>query len=327
MNKSLGLWLVLVLTLGLFVTSCEKEITVDLPTVESKVVVQGSIEQGQPPFVLLSESQGYFEPTDISSLESYFLRDAAVTVSYNSNEIMLDEICSSDIPEELLPAVTEITGFSAELLAAVDICAYTVIDGSLLGETNTIYDLEVQHNGRIATSRTKINELVTLDSAYFQLTGTSDSLGFAYAQLTDPDTIGNAYRWFAQRINRYPEWSENAGEQKDATYIAPLGSSYDDEFFNGLSFEFAYYRGLLLNSDKEDDLNEERGFFKVGDTIAVRGCHIDRAVYEFITSFENQVGNQGSPFAVPTNVETNVEGGLGAWIGYAASYDTIICVP
>lgn len=318
--------ILLVLNASLWV-GCEKEITIDLPDVESKIVVQGSIEQGQPPIVLLSESQGYFDATDLTSLEDYYLKGATVTVGNGDAEIVLDEICTSDIPEELLPLVASITGFDPEVLAFLDICAYASFDESIWGEVGKIYDLSVEHEGRTVTSITKINELVHLDSTWFELSGTSDSLGFAWGILTDPDTLGNAYRWFAQRINQYPEWSANAGEQKDGGYIAPLGSSFDDEFFNGLSFEFAYYRGSVLNSDKEDDLNEEVFFFKVGDTIAVRGCVIDRGSFLFIDSYETQVSNQGSPFAVPTNVRTNIEGGLGGWIGYGASYDTIICVP
>jgi hypothetical protein len=306
---------------------CEKEITIDLPDSEPKIVVQGSIEQGQPPIVLLSESQGYFDATDLTSLEDYYLKGAVVTVSNGDVEIVLDEICTADIPEELLPLVASLTGFDPEILAFLDICAYTTPDESIWGEVGKIYDLQVEHDSRLATSRTKINELVYLDSTWFKLSGSSDSLGFAWGNLTDPDTIGNAYRWFAQRINSYPEWSENAGEQKDGGYIAPLGSAFDDEFFNGLSFEFPYYRGTTLNSGKEDDLNEEAFFFKVGDTIAVKSTVIDRGSFLFIDSYETQVSNQGSPFAVPTNVRTNIEGGLGGWIGYGTSYDTIVCVP
>ena len=306
---------------------CEKEITIDLPSVESKIVVQGNIEQGQPPIVLLSESQGYFEATDLSSLEDFYLKGATVKVSNGEVEINLEEICTSDIPEELLPLVASLTGFDPEVLLLLDICAYVSFDKSIWGEVGGIYDLTVEHEGRTVTSTTKINKLVHLDSTWFDLSGNSDSLGFAWGNLTDPDTLGNAYRWFAQRINHYPEWSENAGEQKDGNYIAPIGSAFDDEFFNGLSFEFAYYRGATLNSDKEDDQNEEVFFFKVGDTIAVKGAVIDRASFSFIASYETQVSNQGSPFAVPTNVRTNIEGGLGGWIGYGTSYDTIVCLP
>src|SRR5688572_23112344 len=45
--------------------SCEKEITVDLPITDPKVVVEGTIETGEPPFVLLTRTQSYFAPTSV----------------------------------------------------------------------------------------------------------------------------------------------------------------------------------------------------------------------------------------------------------------------
>ena len=109
--------------------------------------------------------------------------------------------------------------------------------------------------------------------------------------------------------------------------IAPLGSVADDEFFNGLTFEFAYFRGTSLNSQKEDDLNEERGYYKIGDTVAVRGCVIDYDAFLYLYALESQVANSGSPFSVPNNIPSTVEGGLGAFIGYGVFNDTIYCQP
>jgi len=310
-----------------FLPGCEKEITVDLPVGEPQIVVEGSIEVGSPPFVMLSRTQGYFEPTDINSILNNFISGANVTVSNGTITDTLIEICSSQIPEEFLPIVTDLTGLSPELLQEFNVCAYTSFNPAIFGEENKTYDLRVEVENKVLTARTKINYIIPLNEVYFKKVGDTDSLGFAYGLLTDPDTLGNAYRWFAKRINKYPAWSQHAGQQKDATYIAPLGSTYDDRFFNGLTFEFAYYRGVAIGSDKEDDLNEERAFFKVGDTIAVRGCVIDRGVYAFVTSLEDQVSNAGSPFATPVNLKSNIDGGLGIWAGYAAVYDTIICLP
>lgn len=307
--------------------ACEKEITIDLPNPEIKIVVEGSIEQGKPPIVFLTRSQGFFEPTDISAIEANFVRGATVVVSNGLVSDTLIEVCSGELPEDLLPLISEVTGFTIDQLQSLNICGYTSFNSAIFGEPGKTYNLAIWAEGKILTSKTKINHIVPLDSVWFQVSGNTDSLGFAYARLQDPDTLGNAYRWFAKRINSYPEWSDLAGEQKDNRFIAPIGSAYDDRFFNGLEFEFAYYRGAELNSGKEDDSNSERGFFKVGDTIVVRGCVIDRGVYNFVSSMESQVSSNGSPFASPANVLSNIEGGLGVWAGYGASYDTIICRP
>ncbi|MDG1262046.1 MAG: DUF4249 family protein [Flavobacteriales bacterium] len=330
MKKTVVRWYTVILISLASLVGCEKEITVDLPTVPSQIVVEGTIEQGQPPVVLLTKSQGYFEPTNLNALEELVVRGASVYVTNNGNEVQLTEVCSSDLPPELLPLVVELTGFSAEQLQAFDLCLYTTFDESIWGEVNQIYELRIESGDEVLTSQTKINTPIALDSVWFERPGSpspEDSLGFLYAILTDPDTTGNAYRWFARRVNTYPSWSPNAGEIKDASYIAPLGSANDDAFFNGLSFEFGYFRQPAPNSIKEDDTNEEAGFYKVGDTVAVRGTVIDLGAYQYISSFEDQAASQGSPFASPANIRSNINGGLGAWIGYGATYDTIICVP
>ncbi len=309
--------------------SCEKEITVDLPEVEQRIVIEGTIEQSQPPLVLLTYSQGYFEPTDVSSLESFFVRGAKVTLTDGTTTDSLFEICSSELSPQELEAIAGLIGFTPEQLSTFNICAYTTLNQNLWGQEGKTYTLKVEKDEHLLTASTKINTIVELDSLWFAIPNeeNDDSLGFVYGILSDPDTTGNAYRWFAKRINSYPSWAPDglAGQQKDPVYIAPLGSVFDDTFFNGLSFEFGYYRGTGPNPSKFDDLNEERGFYKKGDTIAVKGCVIDRQAFRFIDSYENQISSQGSPFSVPYNLETNVTGGLGAFIGYGAVYDTVIC--
>jgi len=330
MKKFQAFTLIFTVTIALaMLTGCEKEITVDLPATEPKIVVEGTIEQGQPPIVLLTYSQGYFEPTNLSSLEEFFVRNAYVSLSNGSITEALTEICSDDLTDEQLELIAELVGFTPDQLRSFNLCAYTTFNTALWGEEGKTYTLTVTKDEHNLSATTKINNLVVLDSLWFSIPNEDpgDSLGFVFGILSDPDTAGNAYRWYAKRINRYPAWAPDglAGQQKDPNFIAPLGSVFDDTFFNGLEFEFGYFRGTGPNPSKFDDLNEERGFFKKGDTIAVRGCVIDLKAYRFIDSYENQVANQGSPFAVPYNLESNVSGGLGAFIGYGAVYDTVIC--
>lgn len=309
------------LILVLFLSSCEKNITVDLPTTEPRLVIEGVIEQDQPPYLILTRTEGFFDPTDASSLEQIFVHGAQVTVDNGSMQFPLTELCSDQIPDSLIPLVAELIGVSVETLESINFCAYTTLDPMAFGEIGKTYALTVNAEGKTATATTKIHEPVPLDSVWFKLQdpNENDSLGYAWAELSDPDTLGNAYRWFAQRINSYTD-----GEQKDSYAIPPIGSAFTDQFFNGLSFEFFYFRGQIANSDKVDDNNAEANLFKVGDTIVVKFVTIGLAEEDFYGSFEDQVVNTGNPFANPTNVLTNIEGGLGIWAGYGATYDTII---
>ena len=55
--------------------SCRKEISLDFPPVPEKLVVQGSIEPGFPPYVILTRNQGYFETIDINTYNDLFVTD------------------------------------------------------------------------------------------------------------------------------------------------------------------------------------------------------------------------------------------------------------
>ncbi|UPT68961.1 MAG: DUF4249 domain-containing protein [Sphingobacteriales bacterium JAD_PAG50586_3] len=65
--------------------SCEKEITVDLPQPDPKIVVEGYIFEGLRPYVVLSKNSGYFAPIDSVALANSVIYDALVIVSDGVN--------------------------------------------------------------------------------------------------------------------------------------------------------------------------------------------------------------------------------------------------
>jgi len=272
----------------LLLSACEKNITVDLPHAESQLVVEGYVITGEKPRVHVTRSAPYFDPIDSASLVGYLVHFAVVTVSDGVNTDTLDEQYDPSLPNPIV--------YRAR---------------TMIGENGKNYTLTVVAEGKILTAVTQLPFPVPLDSVWFKVDGNKDSLGFAWAHLTDPDTLGNGYRWFAKRLG------------KDDDYITPQGSVFDDKFINGKSFDFGYNRGSIPNSDAADDNNDERGYFKKGDTIAVKFCTLDRAHFLFWRSVETQTSNNGNPFSSPAPIEGNINGGLGIWGGYGLSYDTI----
>lgn len=310
---------------ALLLQSCEKEITVDLPETEPRVVVEASIETGQPPLVILTRTQAFFAPTSISSIANSFVREATVTVFDGVTTHVLDRVCSSLLPPELLEEAAAATGIEPALLANADICIWTKLDNALLGEEGRSYRLGVEADGRSLNATTTIPQAVAPDSLWFKLAfqqPNDDTLGFVWARITDPDTLGNHYRFFSRRINAGPD-----GGPKDAGFVAPFFSVYEDRYVNGLTFDFSFSRGRRPFSQAEDDENEERGYFKVGDTVVVKFASIGTAEYQFFSSFQNNAATQGDVFSTPTNVVSNIQGGLGVWVGYGVALDTLVCVP
>lgn len=278
----------------LIFSACEKNVTVDIPQADELLVVEGYIENDQPALLALSRTLPFFGSINLSNVTQNTVTGARIIVS---DGITIDTL-------QQLPGIG-------------------VYFSNLLGEAGKTYNLRVEAEGKVLTATTKIPIPVTLDSTWWKVDGQRDSLGFIWARMTEPDTLGNCYRWFAQRINRYTFGSES-GRQKDSIFIAPLGSVFEDKFINGRAFNFSFPRGSTTNSGKDDDLNDERFFFKRGDTVVIKFASIDRAHFEFWRTAENQIQNNGSPFGSPAPITSNIIGGLGIWGGYGAAFDTVI---
>lgn len=289
MKKSLIMMLIgcVLLTTVMFFSSCEKDITVDLPTQEQKYVVEGYIENGLPAYVLLSKTADYFAPVDSVSLKNYMVKDATVIIS------------DGTITDTLMMADPTI--------------GYFYFSTNIFGQTGKTYSLKIlTSDNKTITAETHMLPAVPLDSVWFKIQEGKDSLGFVWAHLTDPDTLGNCYRWFAKRLG------------KDKSFIPPPGSVFDDRFINGKEFNFAFNRGQVPNSNAEDDNNDEAGFFKAGDTIEVKFCTITKESYKFWRQAESQSTGSGGPFGSTAEIPTNINGGIGIFEAFNPAFYTVI---
>jgi hypothetical protein len=282
--------LIFILLGALVLSSCTKEISVDLPEPEKKIVVDGGIYTGAPAEINLTWSTGYFDPVDSASLANYLISNATVVLHDGS---FTDTLHPAFNPNKPIPVVWR--------------------GATILGQVGHTYILTVVADGKTASATTKIYPPVPLDSVWFKPEPPHDSLGYAWAHMTDPPGIGNGYRWFSKRIT------------KDADFMAPFGSAFDDKFIENTSFDFAYNRPSHQDSSAPEDNNDQAGFFIIGDTIVVQFCAIGQQEVNFFRTYENVVEGNGNPFASPGVIKTNVQGGLGIFCGYSPSYDTIIC--
>ncbi len=288
MKRKFKINILLIATIAFFVSSCTKDLEVDIPDYVQMVIVEGSIEPGQKPFVQLTYNAPYFGNNDYSDFSQFIVKNALVTVN--------DGI-TTDTLKELFPG--QGLFYSGQNMTGV------------VGRT---YFLTINVNGKTYTSNTTIYPSVTLDSTYFKLQN-NDSLGYMWATLNEPQVLGNCYRWYAKRIG------------KDNQFYAPYNSAFDDKFINGKLFDFGYDRGTDPNSTAADDSNAERGYFKKGDVVVVKFCTTGQNEYLFLRSYYTNLLSNGNPFASPSNIQSNVQGEnvLGLWCGYNPVYDTVIC--
>ena len=291
--------------------SCSKEVKIDIPGFEEQVVIDGSIETGTPAIIFLSNTRDIYAPTDINSYLSGFISGATVTVSNGSITDTLTEICTDNLPAGFESIAEEFFGLPIDQLVNLHLCAY--VSTGLVGEVGKTYTLKVIHNDKTYTSSTKIENPTALDNFFWKEQTNLPGYGFSWAKITDSPVMGDAYRWEVKNLG-------------DLFYSKPFQPFTDDRFYNGLTFEFSVENPMSFRDSTIED--QYRGYYKLGDTIVVKFSKLGKKEFQFFEKKYNQIYSGGNPFATPTNIPTNIEGGaLGVWAGFSPWYDTLICVP
>ena len=73
--------------------SCETVVTYELPINETKLVIEGSIENGGVPLVIVSRSFPFFGDVNFNDISSLLIQEAKVTVSSPNESIELIVQC------------------------------------------------------------------------------------------------------------------------------------------------------------------------------------------------------------------------------------------
>ena len=298
-NNFIGLFL---LTLTIIISSCEKDVKLDLPQPEQKIVVEGHIEQDAPPYVILTWNTSLYEEIDANTLQSLFVKGAIVTVSDGTTTDTLQEISTNSLTPEL---IAQFLNMDPDDIRNTSISFYSTLN--MFGEVGKRYELTVQKDNHLVKAVTTIPQLIPLDSVYTRPHPDPgiDSLVRLFVLYDDPDTLGNFARYFIQR---------NGGGMI-------TGYIFDDALINGKQFEFELPRPLGRNEDFD---YETSGYYWKGDTVVVKWTAIDQDHYQFWETWEYALGSAGNPFSGPSYVKSNVNGGLGIWGGYGVTYDTLI---
>lgn len=301
--------------------SCTKEVKIDIPGYKEELVIDGRIETGQPPIVLLSKTKNIYAETSLEAFLDGFVSGATVTVSDGTTTVQLDEICSDNLPPGTEEIAAELFGVPVEELENYHLCAYTTFNTAIWGQVGKTYQLTVTYEEKTYTASTEILQPIPLDSVYWKEDEDEPDNGFSWATLSDPGYEFNAYQWEVKRINTNAE-----GEPRDRSFTRTFSPVFDDEFINGVTFDFAYENPMSWDDETVPD--DQKGYYQLGDSVVIKFSRIDRNVYEFMEKKYTQLQTNGNPFASPTSIPTNIQGGaLGVWAGYSPAFDTLYCVP
>lgn len=288
---------ILFVSAGLFMlwfASCKgfsNDVTVDLPNVESKLFVECYLERGKPFRLNLTESRSYF--TDLTVIP--WVDSALVEISYNTG--------AGWITSTLQPSVyTTFPGSNTRFPASyVDISTgkfYNFGSSDLCPTVeNTQFRLRiVDRKGRMIEGATSFLPIVPIDSLV-QLrrlaNQTRDTSTSVIAWFKDPAVIKNYYYITTNRNTMLSQ--------------AKQVSTFADNVFDGSDIPFGGPPA-----------------YKLRDTFIVSVYNMEQSGWEFLRTSRQAVQSNGNPFALPTNIKSNVTGGKGVFTTLNYSRDSLI---
>lgn len=280
---------VFALCLILFAISCTKPITIDTGEFDKKIVIEGYIENGDYARVTLSKNLPFFGALTFENLMEAFISDKD-----GATVIVSDGTVEDTLKYEIDPLFAQ----------GKKVWPFVRFKGNkIIGEVGKSYKLTVIYEGNEYTATTSIVTPYYADTIWFALEPKEDSLGYIHTIIHDNAAETNYYRYYTKRLG------------KDDYYIPGVLSIWDDRYFNGMDFEFIIWRGHGIKfTDGEDD--PEFNFFRLGDTVSIKSCMMERDVYWYWKTL-------GSQEAL-SNIKPQ-GAALGVWCGYGVGYHTFVC--
>ncbi|WP_188048855.1 DUF4249 domain-containing protein [Flavobacterium sp. GP15] len=264
----------------LLLTSCIKDDFSTQKTMESKVVVEGWIEEGDFAQVLLSSSISVTDVIDSTNVLNHVIRSAKITVSDGvSTEVLMVKNDKNRLPP-------------------------FIYFGSILkGESGKNYTLKIEYLNRVIQSVTTIPKSITLKSAEYLKKNSSDTTGYVFIKFDDPLNEKNYYQ-IATKI-----------EGKEPVFVPSFYGNLDDLNFQTTSVSQQVNRGVLLFPK-----TKFTPYFSDGDVIHVKLRTQNKESLDFWNSWQNEIVNSRNPiYPSNTSLKSNIKGGIGIWSGYGQS--------
>ncbi len=252
--------------------ACQKVIVIDLNSADPQVVVEGFVEEGGQPYVYLSYTGNYFDSNNFLKVKG-----AIVSISDGTGlTVLLDEITDGVYRSK-----------------------------TTLGVTGRTYTLNILADGQEYSGSSVMPELATIDSltfVYSPKTPFTEAGKYVTFYFREPAGVGNNYLFSFYQNGVIPEATNHAGE-------GPF-FVYEDEFFDGLNFDFVFYPFPTFP----------------GDLITIELVSLDDAGFEFYNTLNATLNSKSGGFSeLPQNPVTNMsEGAIGYFGAVAISRKTII---
>lgn len=265
----------------LIMTSCSKDDFVsEQKSLESKIVVEGYIEDGDFANVLLSSSIPVTNVIDSTNVLSHAIRSAKITISNGQDS----EILRVKSDKNRVPPF--------------------IYYGSIIrGEAGREYSIKIEYLNRIVEAVTTIPRSVQLKSAEYVKNNSADTTGYVFVKFDDLLDEKNYYQ-IATKI-----------EGEEPVFVPSFYGNLDDKNFESSSVAVQINRGILLSPKVK-----YTPYFADGDLIHVKLRTQTKESLDFWNSWQNEILNSKNPiYPSNTSLKTNIKGGIGIWAGYGSS--------
>lgn len=270
----------LLLAFVLLLTACSGDELGVEKSIESKIVVEGWIEEGDFANVLLSSSIPVSDVIDSTNVLNHVIRSAKITISDGeTSEVLKVKNDKNRIPP------------------------FVYFGNTLKGVAGKEYSLKIEYLNRVVEAVTTIPKSVPLKSAEYIKKNPADTTGYVFVKFDDPVNEKNYYQ-IATKI-----------AEEEPIFVPSFYGNLDDRNFSSSSISVQINRGVLLFPK-----TKFTPYFADGDIIQVKLRTQTKEALDFWNSWQNEIVNSRNPiYPSNTSLKSNIKGGIGIWAGYGQS--------
>ena len=251
-----------------------------------EIVVEGWIESGGAPVVMLTKTFTVTTKEETDEEESIVLPWGKVTVSDGTESVIL----TGDYDERYFPP-------------------YIYSTSRMKGVPGRTYYLAVEYGNRTVTAQTTIPMPDSLEALTVTPCEEADSMYQITAYYDDNPATEDYYMFFTRIFNKEPRY-----------YPSFLGLA-DDERLAPHNRQVVQPGIHMFTNDK----HRYRPYYHETDSVLIKFAKIDETTYNIHKAYNEMVALSSNPvFASDISMPTNIQGGLGFWCGYSVTKYSVV---
>lgn len=251
-----------------------------------EIVVEGWIESGDAPVVMLTKTFTVTTSDEVDEDESIVLPWGKVMVSDGTESVIL----TGDYDDRYFPP-------------------YIYSTSRMKGVSGRTYYLTVEYGERVLTAHTTIPMPDSLEALTVSPCLEADSM-YQITAYYDDDPMSKDYYMFLTRIFN-----------KEKRYYPSFLGVMDDERLGNHNQQVVQPGIHTLTSYK----NTYRPYYHESDSVLVKFAKIDKTTYSIHKAYNEMVALSSNPlFASDISMPTNIQGGQGFWCGYGVTKYSVV---